>query len=91
MARVSAHKSKRGNKTVSVKAHDRSIRNGRSITSSFLNSVQENEDGEGYSITIHGRSYPYPFLPDEKVGGIIRGTDGSSGRYYNKHIRGKYF
>ena len=80
--KVKSHKAKRGGKTVTVKEHIR----GSKIKSSFLDRVEENPEG-GYSVIIKGRSYPYPSMPNEKVGGIIRG----SGTYYNKHIRGKYF
>ena len=83
--RVKAHKSKRGSRTVMVKEHTKK-RKFRSIKSSFLDRVSE--DGKcGYIVTIMGREYPYPFLPSDKVGGVIAG----GGKYYNKKIRGKYF
>ena len=80
--KVKTHKSKRGGKTVTVREYIR----GSKIKSSFLDRIEENPEG-GYSVIIKGRSYPYPYMPAEKVGGIIRG----SGTYYNKNIRGKYF
>lgn len=90
MAKISKHVAKRGSKTVVVKEHSRTDKRSRKVKSSFIDSVEENEEG-GYNIVIKGKSYPYPLLPDEKVGGVIRGTSGSSGRYYNKNIRGKFF
>lgn len=89
--KVKSHKAKRGKKTVVVKAHERKDLQSRNIKSSFLEKIVEREDGSGYDIVIAGKHYPYPYLPDEKVGGVIRGTNGSSGRYYNRNIRGKYF
>jgi len=86
MGTVKSYKAKRGSKTVVVKQHTK----GRTLKSSFLDRISENPEG-GYTITIKGRDYPYPYLPNQKVGGIISGTNGSSGKYYNKHIRGKYF
>lgn len=85
--KVKSHKAKRGNKTTVVKEH---TRRGSKIRSSFLERIEENSDG-GYSVIIKGRSYPYPYMPKEKVGGILNGSSGSSGKYYNKHIRGKFF
>ena len=80
--KVKTHKSKRGGKTVTIKEYTR----GRAIKSSFLNRVQENENG-GYSIIIRGKAYPYPYLPDSKISGVISG----GGKFYNKNIKGKYF
>lgn len=90
MSKVKKHIAKRGNKVVVVKQHERNQERGRKITSSFLERISE-RDGGGYDITIGGKKYPYPYLPDELVGGVIRGKDNSSGRYYNLLIRGKYF
>ncbi len=83
--RVKGHKRRLKNKVVSVREHKRRIYK-RKINSSFLEYVKSREGG-GYCITIQGRDYPYPFLPKSKVDGLIRGH----GRYYNKHIRGRYF
>ena len=89
--KIKSHKAKRGKKTVVVKSYEKKDPQSRTIKSSFLEKIVEREDGSGYDIVIGGRHYPYPYLPDEKVGGVIRGTAGSSGRYYNKNIRGKFF
>lgn len=89
MAKIKTHIAKRGNKVTVVKQHDRANKQSRSIRSSFIQSIEEGE--QGYNIVIRGKSYPYPYLPDEKVGGVIRGTNGSSGKYYNRNIKGKYF
>lgn len=81
--KVKKHISKRGNKTVVVREHTKRY---RSVQSSFIDRISENPDG-GYIVTILGKDYPYPLLPDEKVGGLV----GGRGKYYNKTIRGKYF
>ena len=84
--KVKGHKSKRGNKVVSVKEHDRKLKY-RSVDSSFIDRISENSGGEGYVITIKGVDYPYPFLPNPMVGGLVRGR----GKYYNHKIRSNYF
>lgn len=90
--RVPKHTSTRAGKAVTVKAYSRNTTPGetrlkfRSVNSSFIDRISQNPDG-GYTITIKGRDYPYPFLPNEKVGGLINGH----GKYYNKQIRGNYF
>lgn len=84
--RVKSYKAKRGNKTVAVKQHNKKEPRGRAIKSSFLDRVQENENG-GYSVIIRGKAYPYPYLPDSKISGVISGR----GKFYNKNIKGKYF
>ena len=86
--RVNSYTAKRGSKTVSVTAHTKKDRRFRSVTSSCVDRVSEGENG-GMSITIRGKEYPYPYLPSDKVGGLINAS--SSGRYYNKNIRGRYF
>lgn len=83
--RVSSHKAKRGKKTVVVKEHNKKQRF-RSVNSSFIDRVSERPEG-GYTITIKGRDYPYPLLPNEKVGSLVSGR----GTYYNKTIRGRFF
>ena len=82
--KVRSHKAKRGNKVVTVREHTKG--RFRSVNSSFINRISENPDG-GYVVTIKGRDYPDPLLPNEKVGGLISG----GGRYYNSGIRGRYF
>lgn len=86
MTKVKSHIAKRGNKTVRVKEHTRKKTYHRNVKSSFIDRVSD--DGQGGAIvTILGRDYPYPFIPKEKVGGLVR----SGGSYYNKKIRGRYF
>jgi len=69
-----------------VKAHTKG--RGRNLKSSFMDRVSEGEDGN-MVITILGREYPYPLLPKDRVGGLVRAK--SAGKYYNKNIRGRYF
>jgi len=82
--KVRSHIAKRGNKVVSVREYTKG--RFRSVNSSFIDRVSENKDG-GYIVTIKGRDYPYPFLPNEKIGGLVSGGGG----YYNKGVRGRYF
>lgn len=89
--KVKSHKAKRGSKTVVVKSYEKKDPHSRNFNSSFLEKIVEREDGKGYDIVIRGKHYPYPFLPDNRVGGVIRGTNGSSGRYYNRNIKGNYY
>lgn len=88
--RVKSYKAKRGGKMVAVKEHTKRPPQGRTIRSSFLEKIVENDTG-GYSVIIRGKEYPYPFLPDSRVGGLLKGTNGSPGRYYNKNIKSRYF
>jgi len=83
MSKVKAYK----RKGKSVSSHDRATK-GRNIRSSFLERIEGDGKG-GYTILIKGKRYPYPLLTKSRTGGII--TAGSSGKYYNKHIRGRYF
>ena len=87
--RVKGYSAKRGNKTVAVAPHTKADKaRGRNLPkSSCINRISEGE--EGMVITIRGKEYPYPLLPDVKVSGLINAK--SAGRFYNKNIRGKYF
>lgn len=86
--RVRSYKAKRGNKTVQVSAHEKSEGRFRTVKSSCIDRIGEGADGK-MVITIRGREYPYPELPNNRVSGVISAE--SAGRYYNKHIRGRYF
>tara|TARA_Y100000034_G_scaffold29728_1_gene36154 strand:+ start:30270 stop:30536 length:267 start_codon:yes stop_codon:yes gene_type:complete len=88
MKRVKSYTAKRGNKKVKVKAHNKNVRS-RNLTSSFMDKIKENPDGDGMVITILGRDYPYPYLPKGKVASLMASK--SKGKYYNRNIRGKFF
>ena len=83
MIKVKGHTAKRGTKTIVVKPYSRKI-----TKSSCINEVGIREDGSRY-ITIRGREYDYPYLPNEKIGSLVRVK--SAGRFYNKNIKGNYY
>lgn len=86
--KVKSYTAKRGSKTTVVREHTKA--KFRTVRSSFIDRISEDGEG-GYIITIKGKDYPYPYLPDFMVGGIVRGSSGSSGKYYNKNIRSRWF
>ena len=88
--RIKGYSAKRGNKTVAVAPHTKADKaRGRNLPkSSCINRISEGEK-QGMVITVRGKEYPYPFMPDEKVAGLMSAK--SAGRYYNKNIRGKFF
>lgn len=83
MSRIKGYIAKRGKKIVSIKPYIR-----KTTRSSCINEVGIKEDGTRY-ITIRGREYSYPYLPDDKIGGLVKAK--SIGRYYNKNIKGNFY
>lgn len=100
---VKSYKAKRGSKTVTIKPHSRtgektnfkkyelaSIKQGKYVKtkSSFIDRVEERPDG-GLNVIIKGRSYPYPYAGKPQLVGMV--SSKSTGSFYNKNIRGKFF
>lgn len=100
---VRSYKAKRGNKTVTVRSYSKrgekknfrkyelaSIKQGKYVNtkSSFIDRVEESPEG-GLYVVIKGRRYPYPYAGKPQLKGMVASK--STGSFYNKNIRGKYF
>lgn len=100
---VRSYRAKRGKRTITVRSHARggekknflkyelaSIKQGRYVKtkSSFIDRVEQSPEG-GLYVVIMGVRYPYPFAGKPQLRGMVASK--STGSYYNKNIRGKYF